>query len=221
MNFQRATNLFGRTRQLEAKIDEFLDQITHSGLIFKRAMSRYLDDAGSSEEFGDFMRQEDEIETRADNLRREIETELYAQTLIPDFRGDVLRLLEDMDNLANIYEGNLFRFSIQRPDIPPEYNKGFSDIIETAVACVDEVVLAGRAFFRDIESVRDHCSKVIFYESEADKTGTKLQRAIFASDLPLERKMHLRYFVEHIDDLANAAEDVADTLSIYTIKRRI
>ena len=220
MNFQRATSLFGRTRHLEAKIDEFLDQITQSGLVFKRAMSLYLD-AGSSEEFGDFMKQEDKIETRADNLRREIETELYAQTLIPDFRGDVLRLLEDMDNLANIYEGNLYRFSIQRPDIPQVYNKGFNDIVETAVACVDEVVLAGRAFFRDIESVRDHCSKVIFYESEADKIGTKLQRAIFSSELPLERKMHLRYFVEHIDDLANAAEDVADTLSIYTIKRRI
>lgn len=220
MNFQRATSLFGRTRQLEAKIDEFLDQITQSGLVFKRALSLYLD-AGSSEEFGAFIEQEDKIETRADTLRREIETELYAQTLIPDFRGDVLRLLEDMDNLANIYEGNLYRFSIQRPDIPPEYNKGFNDIIETAVASVDEVVLAGRAFFRDIESVRDHCAKVLFYESEADKTGTKLQRAIFSSELPLERKMHLRYFVEHIDDLANAAEDVADALSIYTIKRRI
>ena len=220
MNFQRSTSLFGRTRQLEAKIDEFLDQITQSGLIFKRAMSLYLD-AGSSEEFGEFMKQEDKIETRADNLRREIETELYAQTLIPDFRGDVLRLLEDMDHLANIYEGNLFRFSIQRPDIPAVHNKGFSALIETAVSCVDEVVLAGRAFFRDIESVRDHCSKVLFYESEADKTGTKLQRAIFSSDLPLERKMHLRYFVERIDELANAAEDVADTLSIYTIKRRI
>ena len=220
MNFQRTPSLFGRTRQLESKIDEFLDQITQSGLIFKRAMALYLD-SGSSEEFSDFMTQEDKIETRADNLRREIETELYSQTLIPDFRGDVLRLLEDMDHLANIYEGNLFRFSIQRPDIPSRYNKGFADLIDTVVGCVDEVVLAGRAFFRDIESVRDRCSKVLFYESEADKTGTKLQRAIFSSDLPLERKMHLRYFVEKIDDLANAAEDVADTLSIYTIKRRI
>ena len=178
MNFQRATNLFGRTHQLEAKIDEFLDQIAQSGLVFKRAMSLYLD-AGSSEEFGDFMTQEDKIETRADNLRREIETELYAQTLIPDFRGDVLRLLEDMDHLANISEANLFRFSIQRPDIPPVHNKAFDDLIETAISCVDEVVLACRAFFRDIESVRDHCSKVLFYESEADKIGTKLQRAIF------------------------------------------
>jgi uncharacterized protein Yka (UPF0111/DUF47 family) len=62
---------------------------------------------------------------------------------------------------------------------------------------------------------------VIFYETQADKLSTKLQRAIFESELSLERKMHLRYFVERIDDLANSAEDVADTLAIYAIKRRI
>ena len=61
----------------------------------------------------------------------------------------------------------------------------------------------------------------MFFESEADKISTKLQRGIFASDLPLERKIHLRYFVERIDDVANKAEDVADTLQIYTIKRKI
>lgn len=219
MNFQRAATLFGRTRQLEEQIDEFLDKVTQSGMVFNRAMSLYLDQ-GPCEEFEDFLRQEEQIETRADNLRRAIETELYAQTLIPDLRGDVLSLLEDMDHLTNIYEANLFRFSIQSPDIPEAFHKGFADLTESAITCVDEVVLAGRAFFRDIESVRDHCSKVLFFETEADKIGTKTQRGIFSSDLPLERKMHLRYFVERIDELANAAEDIADTLSILTIKRR-
>ena len=69
--------------------------------------------------------------------------------------------------------------------------------------------------------MRDHNAKVIFHETEADKIGTKLQRAIFSSELPLDRKSHLRYFVERIDELANSAEDVADTLAIYAIKRRV
>jgi len=115
----------------------------------------------------------------------------------------------------------LFRISIQSPDIPEEFHAGFIDLIETIVSCVDSIVLAARAFFRDIDAVRDHSSRTIFLETEADKIGTKLQRAIFASTLPLERKMHLRYFVERIDELANSAEDVADALQIYTIKRRV
>jgi hypothetical protein len=189
-------------------------------MVFDRAVRIYLNQ-GPSEEFNNFLNQAAEMERRGDDLRRAIEAELYMRTLIPDLRADVLALMEGMDHLVNVYEGDLFRISIQSPDIPEEFHAGFMDLTETVVSCVDSVVLAARAFFRDIDSVRDHCSKTIFLETEADKIGTKLQRAIFASALPLERKMHLRYFVERIDELANSAEDVADELQIYTIKRRV
>jgi predicted phosphate transport protein (TIGR00153 family) len=217
---KKISHLFGGTRSLENQIDEFLDKVSESGMVFDRAMRVYLDQ-GPSEEFDAFLNQAADIERRGDDLRRAIETELYLRTLIPDLRADVLALLEGMDHLVNVYEGDLFRISIQSPDIPGEFHAGFVDLIETVVSCVDSVVLAARAFFRDIDAVRDHSSKTIFLETEADKIGTKLQRAIFASELPLERKMHLRYFVERIDELANSAEDVADELQIYTIKRRV
>ncbi|MBF0447812.1 MAG: DUF47 domain-containing protein, partial [Magnetococcales bacterium] len=44
-------------------------------------------------------------------------------------------------------------------------------------------------------------------------------KAIFTSDLTLDRKTHLKGFIEKIDDLANHAEDVADGLAIFIIKR--
>ncbi|MCZ6469849.1 MAG: DUF47 family protein [Gammaproteobacteria bacterium] len=212
--------LFNKTRVLEQQIDEFFDKVSELGLVFSHALEVYLAD-GANDEFDAFLQQAASIEGKGDTLRRTIEVELYAQTLIPDLRGDVLRLLEDMDHLMNVYEGNLFRISIQQPDVPEEFHSGYLELTRTVVTCVESVVLAARSFFRDINAVRDHNAKVIFYETEADKKGTRLQRAIFASDLSLDRKMHLRYFVERIDELANSAEDVADTLAIYAIKRRI
>jgi predicted phosphate transport protein (TIGR00153 family) len=220
MYLQKVTSLFGRTRALENQVDEFLDKVSEAGLVFSRAVRVYLEE-GACAEFDAYMTQESSIEEREDSLRRSIEIELYQRTLIPDLRGDVLRLLEDIDSLVNAFEGHLFRISIQQPEVPEEFHKGFIDLTETVVTCVDSVVLAARAFFRDIESVRDHASKTMFFESEADRTSTNLQRAIFAADLPLERKIHLRYFVERIDDVANKAEDVADSLQIYTIKRKV
>jgi predicted phosphate transport protein (TIGR00153 family) len=221
MYFQKkSSHLFSGTRSLENQIDEFLDKVSEAGMVFDRAMRVYLKQ-GSNEEFNTFLSQAASMERRGDDLRRAVEAELYVRTLIPDLRADVLALLEGIDHLINVYEGDLFRISIQSPEIPEEFHAGFLDLVETVVICVDSVVLAARAFFRDIDAVRDHCSKTIFLETEADKIGTKLQRAIFASELPLERKMHLRYFVERIDELANSAEDVADDLQIYTIKRRI
>jgi predicted phosphate transport protein (TIGR00153 family) len=212
--------LFNKTRELEQQIDEFFDKVSQAGLVFSRALEVYLAE-GACDEFEAFLKQVADIEGKGDTLRRAIEIELYAQTLIPDLRGDVLRLLEDMDHLMNVYEGNLYRISIQQPDVPKQFHAGYLELTRTVVTCVESVVLAARCFFRDINAVRDHNSKVIFYETEADKLGTKLQRAIFASDLSLDRKMHLRYFVERIDELANSAEDVADTLAIYAIKRRV
>jgi hypothetical protein len=221
MYFQKkVSHLFGGTQSLENQIDEFLDKVSEAGMVFDRAVRVYLNQ-GPSDEYNNFLDQAAGIEGRGDDLRRTIETELYVRTLIPDLRADVLALLEGVDHLVNVYEGDLFRISIQSPDIPGEFHAGFLELTETVVSCVDSVVLAARAFFRDIEAVRDHCSKTIFLETEADKIGTKLQRAIFSSALPLERKMHLRYFVERIDELANSAEDVADELLIYTIKRRV
>ena len=78
-----------------------------------------------------------------------------------------------------------------------------------------------RSFFRDIKTVRDNAHKVTFYEKESDKQTSDLQRKIFKSDLTLDQKMHLRYFVEKIDQIADHAEDIADELQIYSIKRSI
>jgi len=219
-NFQKPLSLFGGTKSLERRIDEFLDKVTEAGLIFSRAVNLYLD-KGPCEEFEAFLQQGAEVEQRGDVLRRDIETRLYEQTLIPELRGDVLTLLEHIDNIINIYEANLFRFSIQSPAIPADCHAGYSKLTETVVTSVESLVMASRSFFRDLNSVRDHISKVIFYESEADRISTELQRKVFAGDLPLSNKRHLIYFVEHIDELANAAEDVADDISIYAIKRKV
>ena len=219
MYLRKITHLFSGTRALENQIDEFLDKVTEAGLVFEKAVAIYLAE-GVNGAYDSFLDQEQEIESREDALRRSIESELFARTLIPDLRADVMTLLEDTDGIVNMFEANLFRISIQQPEIPAEFHPGFRDLVETVIRCVESAVLAARAFFRDMNSVRDHAARTIFLESEADKLSTRLQRSVFSSDLPLERKIHLRYFIERIDDIANEAEDLADSLQIYTIKRR-
>ena len=189
-------------------------------MIFERAIKVYLED-GYSEDFEGYTNQVNAVETKGDVLRRNIEAQLYEQTLIPDLRADVLKLLEDLDNLINIMQANCYRFAIEKPEIPAEYVKEFSRLTETVMRSVDSIVMSARAFFRNITAVRDHNSKVLIYETEADQISTKLKIQIFSSDLPKVEKIHLRYFAERIDELANEAEDIADSLAIHTIKRSV
>ncbi len=212
--------LFGRTKALENQVDEFLDIVSEAVVIFQRAVKGYLEN-GPGEEFDASLDHIASIESRADTLRRTIETELTRQTLIPDLRGDVLALLEGTDELINVCQGNAYRFSIEVPEFPEEYHKDYLNMVDTTCSCADSAVMAARAFFRNIDAVRDHTHKVIFLETETDKISTKLKRMIFASDLSKGEKLHLRYFVDRVDELANAAEDVADSIAIFAIKRNV
>ena len=218
--FAKNLTLFRRTKALEGQLDEFLDKLSQSALTFRRAVEIYLDE-GATATFDEKLAQVNELESQADKLRRSVETQLYTQTLIPDSRGDVLGLIENLDSVHNLCEGGLWAFSIEKPEIPEALHSDYRSLTEQVVNTVEALVLASRAFFRNIEAVPDHMHKVMFYEKEADKVSTKLKRAIFATDLPLSHKAQLRNFVEHIDNLADRSEDVADRLAIYTIKRTV
>ena len=87
--------------------------------------------------------------------------------------------------------------------------------------CVEALCLTVRSFFRDIKSVRNNAHKVTFYEKESDIKFSALARKIFDSELSLDQKMHLRYFVEKIDRICDQAEDIADEIQIYAIKRSV
>ena len=220
MFFKNNGSLLGRTRKLEGQVDEFLDKVIQCGKAFSSAFEIYLE-KGMVDEFDNYMEEVQAIEHEADDLRRNIELELYRRTLIPDLRGDVLQLLENIDDLTDIYKADLFRISVQQPDILEEFKADFSELTRTAVACVDSLVAAARSFFTDIDAVRDNIREVVRLESDADQISSPLQRKIFSSDLDLAHKTNLRYFVERIDELANQAEDVADQLAIYAIKRKV
>ena len=220
MAFGKQISLFQRTHEVEKELDEFLDKLSQSALVFKQALHAYLRD-GATQDFESKKDQVSELESRADNLRRSVERALYAQTLIPEARGDVLGLIENLDFILNKIEGVLWHFSIETPEIPEEFREDFTGLTDQVVSSVEAIVLSARAFFRNIEAIGDHMHKVMFFEKEADVVSTKLKRAIFATDLPLSNKAHLRDFVELIDDIADHAEDVADRLAIYAIKRTI
>ncbi len=216
----KTESIFGQTKQLEREIDQFVDILSEVGLVFKTIIPLYLTN-GATDKFDEMVEQVREMESKADKITKEVERTLYEETLIPDARSDVLRLLEHMDEIIGMYQGNCYHFSIQKPDFPKEFHEDLNNLTETVVNCVESLCLTVRSFFRDIKSVRDNAHKVTFYEKESDKQFSTLARKIFDTDLSLDKKMHLRYFVEKIDRICDLAEDIADEVQIYAIKRAI
>ncbi len=205
---------------LEKEIDDFLNQVSEAGLLCKNGMDSYL--KGNMEAFTQAMTSIRNTEHRGDALRRSIEQDLYKKTLIPESRGDVMALLEDMDRLLDRFTGLIWQFEIERPEICPYLHDDFKELLSHSIESVEATVRSCRAFFKDIHGVADHIHKVIFWEKESDKVSTRIQKAIFGrQELHLSHKMHLRFFVKQVDRIADEAEDVADRLNIYVIKRML
>jgi hypothetical protein len=211
--------LLRKTRELELQIDEYLDLVVGGSLLFREGLKYYL--RGETQAFEERMMRLDDMEEKADSLRRLIETRLYLQTLIPEFRGDVLGLLESSDKVLNLTTETLMQFSVELPDIPEEFKSSFVDLSEASMSAVESMVMAVRAYFREVEKVRDCIAKVMFYEKESDNIGDRTKRLIFRSSLKLSHKIHLRYFTYHIEIIADEAEDVCDRLAIASIKRHL
>jgi len=207
------------SKSTEKQIDDFIDTLAEGVLVYKAGVRSYL--AGDETDFEDRILAIDRLESRADKLSKSIESHLYAHSLIPEHRGDVLGLLENADNIIDTAKTSLYQFSVERPDIPEEFHRAFNKLADSCNEAVEAVCVGTRCFFRDVEAVKDNLYKVYHYEKEADQISDALKRAIFATDLELAHKIHLRYFALNVEKVSDMAESVADRLAIYAIKRKI
>jgi predicted phosphate transport protein (TIGR00153 family) len=209
--------LFKKTKELESQIDEYLDSVIKGGLIFKTGIKCYLE--GQTAEFENHLSDLRKIEDHADDLRRNIEIKLYARTLIPEARGDVLGLLESCDKVLNITTETLLEFSVEIPDIAKPLKQDFMELADSSISCLENTVSGIRSYFKNIDAVRDYVTKVQFYKKETNGIAERIKRTVFRSKKRHSYKIHIRYFTFHIERIAEHSEDVCDRLSIATIKR--
>ncbi len=214
------SSIFKNRAGIEKEIDSFLNMASESGIIFTEGMNAYL--AEDLDSFEANLIHIIETEKKADRLRRSIEDLLYRKTLVPESRGDVLELIERMDVVLGQFKGVMYRIEIERPNIGVTFHEDLKNMCGFAVKTVEAITLSLRAYFKNISQVESHMHKVSFWETESDKVSTRLQKAIFSSEeMPLDQKMQLRDLVKHIDGIADKAEDMADSLAIYVIKRSL
>lgn len=211
--------IFKLSKAIEQQIEEFLKMVHESSRIFEDAIGDYLDER--EREFEKRIGLVTKNEKVADQLREEIEKQLYLKTLIPENRGDVLAILENTDNVIDSMKSTLLFFSVEKPEIPNEFDPLFKRLTAASVKSVDYLIKAISCFFKDLKAVNALIVKVSLYEEEADEAAIILKREIFTKDIELSRKMHLRYFANSIEQISDYAETVSDRLAIYTIKRLV
>lgn len=200
------------------QIDSFIDEIENGLLLFREAVNNYAD--GRADDFEKRLHMVEDKESAADRLQRGIENDFLVHSLLPQFASDVLHLLDKTDDLLDKSKYVLQQFSVERPTLPDTIKTDFKSLNEMSMEASMEAIASVRVFFTSPESAKEHINKIYFYERESDRAANDLRRVIFQQTpgIDLAQMEQLRYFTRHVEQLSDAAEDVADILSLLIIK---
>ena len=210
-----------KTKALEKDTEKLLNKVLRLGLVFKEAANSYFNN--ECDNFKHYVEESDRLESDVDHIRKDIELSLYGDMLIPESRGDVFRLLESLDDVADSIEKVILEYDIERPDFPKEISNDMIKVADLSYSCIEALVQAVSSFFLNYEKTSALIQQVKFYESEIDRYEESIKRKIFTGNSvkTLAEKLQLRFFIDQTADISDFAEDVCEHLAISLVKRSI
>ena len=212
--------LFKKEQQVEQLIYQYLDSLKMAQENFQKAANVHLE-KGLGEDFDFLIEQTHKVESKADDIRNEIETMMYAKVLIPESRGDILGLLEAVDQIPGLFERILYMIQTQRLKTPDFLVLDIKELIRVSLECCDLVIKQVEALFRKSEDIKPLVLTVDNNESHCDHIERRIITKIFDSDLDPFQKLQLKELVIQIGEISDQADRVSRRLYIISIKRRV
>ena len=211
--------LWRKEQQIINKVKSYLEEISVCRDKFKICMQQLIQN-GVNPQNPDLVEKVHQAESRADDIRREIELDLYQRALIPESRGDVLGLLETLDDIPGIFQSLCYQMSSQKIEVPKEFQNRFFEILEINIEAYDLLGDAIIGFFYK-KDVSRNIQRIDERESSSDRMERALITGIFDSSMDKADKILLKEIVVNIGDISDQVEVVSDRLTLAIVKRRI
>jgi predicted phosphate transport protein (TIGR00153 family) len=212
--------LFKKERQVEQLIYQYLDNLKMAQDNFLKAMNVYFE-RGFCEDLDFLIEQTHKVESKADDTRYEIETMMYAKALIPESRGDILGLLEAIDQIPGLFELILYMIQTQRLNTPDFLVPDMKELIRVSLECCDLLVKEVEALFKKSGNIRSFVSTIDNNESHCDHIERRIIMRIFESDLEPFQKLQLKEMVIQLGEISDQTDRVSRRVHIISTKRRV
>ncbi|MBN1446049.1 MAG: DUF47 domain-containing protein [Candidatus Omnitrophica bacterium] len=211
---------FGKKNAVYEKTEKYLDKIRETIEMFRKTLEKYFD-GGLSREFKEMIETTHLSESMADDLRREIELEMYQKSLIPESRGDILGLIEATDDVLNKAQSVLYQIETESLNIPGELKEDLLKLINNNIAAFEGAIEGFRILFHSLEGVIEKVKEVDKRESSSDRMERDLIRKVFSSNYEIGQKILLKDLVIEIGNISDMSEEVTDRLNIVAAKRMV
>ena len=210
----------GKRNRVHERTENYLDKIRETVEMFRKTIEKYFD-TGVSREFKEMIETVHLSESMADDIRREIELEMYQKSLIPESRGDVLGLIESTDAVLNKAQSVLYQIETESLAIPGELKEDFMKLINNNIAAFESAIEGFRILFSSLKDVREKVQEVDKRESSSDRMERDLIRKIFAGNYDIGQKILLKDLIIEIGNISDMSETVTDRLNIVAAKRLV
>ena len=211
--------LWKKEKSIIDKIKTYLDQVDRCRDGFRVCIEKLITEP-QSEENAAIVEEVHRSESRADDLRRSIEFQLYERALIPESRGDVLGLIETLDAIPGLFQSLCYQLLLERITFPDQFRERYLHLVDVNIKAYDLVrqAVVGLFYSNDVKEQTDLVDAV---ESDSDHIERSLIRDIFSSKLDKADKILLKEIVVNTGDISDQAETVKDRLALAIIKRKI
>ncbi len=167
------------------------------------------------------------LETEADKIKSTFRLNMPKSLLLPVDRKDLLSLLTDQDNLADICEeiGKVLTFRDMK--VPHNLKALLDELLEGTMEVssdakmmieeLDELVEVGFGGGRELEKIKTIISGVRKSEHNIDSILHRTRQALFAIESELNPIDVIFWYkiIELLGDISNQAENMADRLLLF------
>lgn len=212
--------LFKKQNQIEILIFQYLETLRSAQKYFRQAFEICLAE-GVCENF-DFMRgRTHKFESKADDIREEIKTLMYGKALLPESRGDIMGLLESLDEIPGVLERILQMIETQYLTIPDFIITNVRELIDVSLHSCNLLYTEVEKLLHDNRGIRELVSQIDFDESRCDHIERQIIRNIFESDIDPFLKLQLKELVVNMGEISDHADRVSKRVNIISMKRRV
>ncbi len=211
---------FKKERQLESLIYSYLENLGKTQNHFVKAMNICLKE-GVSDDFCFLMDQTHKFESRADDLRDEINELMYSRALIPESREDIMALLERVDTIPRSFEQILNMIRTQNIAFPEFLILDIQELIRVSMESCDLMVKQIDVMLKKKTGVRTLLSTIDQNESHCDHIERRIIIKLFESDLDPYVKLELKELIIVLGEISDQADRVSKRVNIMAMKRLV
>jgi hypothetical protein len=212
--------LFKKERQLQSLIYSYLENL---GVVldhFAKAMN-ILFEKGLHDDFHFMTERTHRAESKADDIREEINLLMYSKALIPESREDIMRLLETIDEIPRYLELVLYMIQTERLNVPEFIALDVKELIRMSLESCELMVKQVDLMLKKKEGIRAILSTIDQNESHCDHIERRIISRIFDSDLQPFQKLQLKEMIVYLGEISDQADRVSKRVNIMTMKRRV